>query len=372
MKKLLQLFAVLLVSLNIEAQTIYAVCFADTIDNSIGKSCKIDADRFYNQISILRQNLGYRVVFKIYEGNDCKATNLYSCLNNLNTTADDIIIFHYAGHGGRSSIDPTDKFPQMDMYNEPPENFVPIKKVRSILAAKTSRLRIIVADCCNKEGAWYHSSNRLFSRGQTIIKDKSNENLKKLFLGFKGEVVMSGCKAGQTSGGDNTDGGLCTYEYFTALQMVANGALAPNWESVCKKTQENVSMASFNQQVPEYEINAQGGYNSPTPPPSPIYDVFPNNQFADAIKFLIDKNKSVDSRLAQVNSVFNNYFTSDAKVVTIGADLKTVVDEYNIKDYLDGICLSPNLLQINILGETNGYGGKKQAIIVHEIRYYRN
>lgn len=368
MKKILMIlfaFFMVLSGSSVVAQNLYAVGFAATLDSKIGKSCEIDAAHFDNEFKSLQQHLGgYRVNVKVFSGNDCKASVLYNYLNNLQTTDKDIIVFYYSGHGGRNVTDINDKFPQMDMHNEPPQNYVPVKKVREILSQQPARLRLIIADCCNKEDDRYGSSTmrRCFPKGQTIVSVEQNEKLKKLFLDFKGEVVLSGSQAGQYSYGDNIDGGVCTYEFLLALDAVAKGRISPNWNSVCSETRTRVS-SSNHLQVPEYEINVTNDYQQVTPPPpNPYVD----DRLSEAFNTLINRTTSVDSRNNLVNSVFNNYFTSGAKILIVGRDLKTPMGYVDAQSYLQQICFSPTIVQINILNFTE-QGGKKNYLKVHEV-----
>lgn len=369
MKIILMILSVICIGLGnnpVVAQKLYAVCFAATFDKTIGRSCEIDAAHFENEFKTLQQHLGYQVNVKVFKGNDCKASVLYNYLDNLHTSDDDIIVLYYSGHGGRNINDVNDKFPQMDMHNEPSQNYVPVKKVRNILSQKLSRLRLIIADCCNKEDDRYAPTTRrvrTLPKGQTIIKDEQNQNLRKLFLDFKGEVVLSGSKAGQYSYGDTIVGGICTSELFLALNAAAEGTISPTWNAVCAVTQKQVK-ESTQIQIPEYEINLTsfGGYN-PNPDPAPYVD----DNLSSAFKSLIDKNKSLDSRIDMANSVFNSYFTSGAKVAVFGRDMKTIVDYVDAESYLRRICMSPTIIQVNILNSTE-QGGKKNYLKVHEVR----
>lgn len=357
---------------EVKAQTIHAVCFADTLDGGIGKSCAKDIQTFENNVYSLHQFLGYDIKpIKVFAGNQCKGQILRNCLNGLQTSPNDIIIFHYSGHGGRAESSP-DKFPQMDMYNEPPENYVYVNEVRQILASKPSRMRIIVADCCNKKATWYRQPQVVFERGATIVKDISQENLKKLFGNFSGEIVISGCKAGQTSCGDETKGGYCTYAFYSVIMAgVGSGAISPNWNAVCAEVQNSVT-AMRPVQTPEYEINGNI-ISQPQPPVVPQPIVYPQSSLADALAMLINRNISLSSRLAKVQSIVNGYFSSTATVVTIGQDMKTEIEfDEPIEHFLQRICYAPNLLQINIIDEKFGYGNKRNSIKIHEIRRYKD
>ena len=81
---------------------------------------------------------------------------------------------------------------------------------------------------------------------------------------------------------------------------------------------------------------------------------------------MINKKKSDEYRLSLVSKALN-YFTADAQIVTIGSDMKTVVKRESAKDFLKRICLSPNLVQINVLEELT-VGSKKKELTIHEVR----
>jgi len=68
-----------------------------------------------------------------------------------------------------------------------------------------------------------------------------------------------------------------------------------------------------------------------------------------------------------VNEILNNYFTSDAKVVTVGRNNVNIGGE-NIGDYLRRISINKRITGLVILSSSKGYGGKTSFIRVHEVR----
>ena len=86
---------------------------------------------------------------------------------------------------------------------------------------------------------------------------------------------------------------------------------------------------------------------------------------ANDLKTLLDKSNDIDNRLGQISGILSRNFTSNAKVMTLGRDMNTVVDYEDAEDFLRRIAMSPFIQQVNIVEQNEG---KSQLIKVHEVR----
>ncbi len=361
-KKISIIIAILLIwfSETSLSQTLHAVCFANTFDRTIGTD--VDMLNFKNQMSNLEQFIGYKVKLYEYPGALCKRNYLENCLRGLNTSSDDIIVFYYSGHGGRPS-DYQDPFPYMCLTENLSSNYVPVSTVRQLLSVKSARLKIIITDCCNADGSG--EDKGAYSKEATFYNKSTSENFKKLFLTTRGEIVITSSKAGQLSLGNSTYGGLMTRNLFSVLIEVGNGIVPPTWESVLQKTKQKCEP----RQTPFWIINSTvSPQNTQPSPPHQNVVVADQPDFANAMVRLIDVSKNIGDKYRWAESIFNQYFTSDAEIVVLGQDLETVVRRKKALTYLQELCGTPNIVQVNILYEENANNStKKDYMVVHEV-----
>ena len=348
------------------AQAIHTIIYANTIADDIGQSVKLDVKRVKNEVSKIAQYIGYKTTWSIATSkDDCTKGALFSDLNSLQPQSDDIILFYYSGHGWRKGDD-TDPFPRMCLTEDYEVNHPQVAEVRNVLKTKNARLKLIVTDCCNKD-PYSRSFSRSYGKGATYSKDINYANYKKLFLETKGEIVITGSKPGQYSSCDDEVGGYLTYVLFSMIEEATKNAGTSNWNTILESTKKYLT--DNTDQEPYYQLNGQSTTSQPSTPSSPVNQtVYPEDpQLAALFTNMITKSRSVDSRLALVNSALSK-FTSDAEVITLGSDLKTIVDREPAEKFLKRICMSPNLVQINVVDQQLGYGGKKKLLVIHEIR----
>ena len=85
-----------------------------------------------------------------------------------------------------------------------------------------------------------------------------------------------------------------------------------------------------------------------------------------ALISLADDSRSATARLNTVSDVKNRYFTSNARVITVGRDLETQIRDESISDYLDRISTAFRLKNFSII-EQKESGGRISYLKIHEI-----
>lgn len=350
-----------------QAQTIHVVLYANTVADDIGKSVKKDVRRVRNEVSDIAREIGYGVLWNIAttEGG-CKKDNLLSDINSLQTNPEDIIFFYYSGHGWRKKID-TDPFPRMCLTERYSDDQPQVAEIRSLINRKSAHLKMIVTDCCDSFPRTVGSMPaKSYGKGPSIIsKGAYTSNYKKLFIDTKGEIVITSSKPEQTSGCNDEIGGFFTYAFFDILKISVQNTNTSDWNTILESTRRNVMQ--YFMQEPYYQFNGQSSISQTIVTPTDEHAVYPEDPgLAALFTNMINKKKSDEYRLSLVSKALN-YFTADAQIVTIGSDMKTVVKRESAKDFLKRICLSPNLVQINVLEELTA-GSKKKELTIHEVR----
>jgi len=379
MKRLSILFIfALAVAISADAQKIYAIAMANTVDNGvdgkggIGKSCLVDYDNFIREITIIGEYLEYEVDARPFIGQECTKENLLSTLAGINPTNKDIVFFYYSGHGTHAPND-NDLLPQICFKYSSiahQEHFLALRAVKEKLQGKGARLNILMADCCNNivPGVMPRALQR--EGGATAVTDNAAANYKKLFLENTGTIIMTGCEKGQTSAGIDEIGGVYSSAFWDELASLGKGGIEATWAALTQSTKKQTAYDTNNEQIPYTDLSGLNNAGTATPPigTTPVNVVSAGDQnLADVLKPLIDTSKSDGQRLAMVNEILNNYFTSDAKVVTVGRNNVNIGGE-NIGDYLRRISINKRITGLVILSSSKGYGGKTSFIRVHEVR----
>jgi len=348
------------------AQTLHTIIACNTIDNNIGVGMTSDMKNMANAIQIIAANLNCEFEMEVFDGQHCTKANVTNYINEMEVERDDIVLFFYGGHGTHAVNNESDPFPQMCMNTNIESLFMPVASVEKLIAAKHPKLRVILANCCNKEQLGV-TIKPLYaqSTGATMLSDYNAAAFKKLFLEAEGKVIMTSSKLGQYSW-CGANGGLFTNYLFDVFDAVGKNQLAADWQSVCKATHDKTfacdNLPGGAKQEPYYVVNINTVDRVPPTPPIPSTD-----DLFKALQVMVNSNLTKDQRLGKMRMVLNKYFTSNAKVVTVGRNGKSKISYEDAEDFLRRLALSDNIKQVNVL--EGNKTGQNSIITVHEVRY---
>lgn len=361
------------------AQKLHKIIFTATDDRKIGSSVKVDNDRANDEIDAIAGYIGYEVIDYVYNSNKCTKQNLLKVLNGLNCSSQDIVFFYYSGHGVHPDGAREDKFPQMCLNTNIESLFVPVRQVEEIIRSKGPRLRIIITDCCNNVNSSVTVKSLIDSgKGATIVKGNVADNYRRLFVNARGKVMATSSKLEQTSGcayyQDGSDaGGIYSCFFWDILLKYCEETNAPTWNTIINTTKSEVSKFTKQEQIPDDALDVTGDVGSvansgtipPTPTPSPSPSNATTSDLSQALAQLLTYD--TDTRLAKINGILQSCFHGDGTVVTVGRNLKTIVEFENAATFLRRIATNKNILKINIIKEETDQNGKPY-ITVHEMR----
>jgi len=230
--------------------TLHLIIIADTDDISIGQSTKIDLRNMRNLMAeIARQSLGSIVLKPLIRTKRVTQRELINILEHLRVQRNDIIIFHWAGHGHGS---PGAKWPHLDTAAKTTD----FRQVIRMLNSKHVRQFIALADCCN--APLINTRDRFAPRSlrQRYFFPK---NIEKMFIRPAIRIVASGSESGQYASGTNSLGGYFTNNFITTLEETLSDQNIPDsaWENVMRTTRDRVIYDTRHKQkqTPQYEIN---------------------------------------------------------------------------------------------------------------------
>ncbi len=230
------------------ADTLHTVVVANTSDWQTGTSFSKDLSRIKELANAISRHT--QLTLKLYEisGNHLTRNKVTSTLEKLSVESNDVVIFHYAGHGGRAS-NKSSPWPSMDIDGGP----LDLDKVRITLENKKPRFLIILADTCNK---FDDSLSPVWSRGGSSSRGTpSSESYRQLFLNYRGHVFAFGAKPGQSSWGNSEHGGFFTEAFLNSLNKDLASA-NPNWHTILKRAEAPIEINNTVQN-PQSKVNIQ-------------------------------------------------------------------------------------------------------------------
>lgn len=360
---------------SVQGQTLRAIVFCNTIDESIGQSMQVELNNVLNQIQSLNALLDYDFQLEILDGPKCTRANLKRIIDEMEVYPEDVVLTFYGGHGSHAENNEDDPWPQYCMNSgfENQGNWVPMAELEKWIAAKNPRLRIILSNCCNKEQSGTTIKPLWADGGRSTSLNGLNANHYKKLFSVSGCVMSTSSKLGQYSW-CNMYGGIYTNDFWTVMNMVGKGQVTPDWESVLDKVYEICSSREIRTneypykavQNPYHKVKLgkpkvddgkdDNGGDKPRIEPKNI------NPLARALERLVDKRISQDRRLDMIPEILQQFFGYGSKVMTYGNDMKTAVELEDASVFLRRICLSPYIRQINIIKESS------DLLEVHEVR----
>lgn len=221
--------------------------FGDTNDASIGQSVATDIKSYKKlaadiKAAVKKDNVS--TTLDVYSGDNCSYSKLDAYLNNL-SCEDDIVIFIYNGHGGRSHKDDS-KYPRMCLASHYESNWMKISDLNDRLRKKNPRLMVVVTDCCNSYYDRKGGDNE--SAYGASYNSSDGEGLRHLFLHFTGEVCITAASPGEYGWGTN-QGGLLSLSFMDAIYKFDAKGNAASWQDLIQKVSNdtyNTSLKYYN------------------------------------------------------------------------------------------------------------------------------
>lgn len=205
------------------AQTLHLVNVADTEDINIGVGTERNAQMIKDYVTSVASLLNFQLDYHLLVGSLFSCASLEDAVQGLQVNSADIVVFYYAGHGFRKKKSGS-KFPLLYCDANPP--YPDLSNVAARIAQKGARLTIAVADSCNVVSQ--ESPPPIAGLGG---QNPAAAQVKKLFLGYKGVLIMSGAIEGQYSW-YLPSGGYFTNQLMTALVLATSPAGTGTWKEV--------------------------------------------------------------------------------------------------------------------------------------------
>ena len=205
-----------------KSSRMFLLTVADTEDENIGPDCDTDRKKQQAYFKKIADKLQIPIIISELFGKELSKANLMRKLDELQPTKNDIVIFHYSGHG--YSKEDNRQYPYLDLRYD---KDIPVKsadeinmeEVYNIIKNKPGRLNLVISDCCN----WHldvsnvKSTNIANPRPSSV--GLSLENMQALFMNpNRISLMFTAAAKGQVSAGNPTNGGIFTSQFREALQ----------------------------------------------------------------------------------------------------------------------------------------------------------
>jgi hypothetical protein len=231
-----------------DGNTLHAILVADTNDDKIGESVKVDLKHMEALVGEIARRTGLSLSGGSIAGNTFTKSNIITAVKNLSVGQNDVVWFYDSSHGLNAG---SSKWPDIHTEN----GSVPLIQIADIVKAKNPRLAVVIADVCNK------ALNRGgFVRAREGGKEK---NYRELFLNSKGTIIASSSIKGQYSWGNEQMGGLFTSAFLGELdQELIVSDRRPNWKALMKRATRPIPNAPQPQHPQaDVNINSQGNWS---------------------------------------------------------------------------------------------------------------
>lgn len=213
------------------AQTVYAVLTGDTVEGPVGVD--VSLSKMQALLKQLEREGAVKVVVNTsVQGGAFGCDAIRKAVAQTPWTKDDTVLFYYAGHGYKDN--PDQLFPGLDCRTSVTDQRTDLNAIVKIIshpgaASYPPRLLIAIADACNEGPEFVLAA----AAGQPAAGIKRKEAFRKLFLGYKGTIIMAGSKPGEYSYYALSQGGFFTStRLLPAIDNAINAGNDATWSAI--------------------------------------------------------------------------------------------------------------------------------------------
>lgn len=243
--------------------TLHMIIFADTEDDSIGKSCAVDYDNMEGLAEFIADNSDLNLKTYYHKAAASKKSELLNTLDNLQVGTNDVVFFYYSGHGYRTtnSESPYPRLYVLDDTFSQNDQGVAVEEVRTKISAKNPRLSLVMVDACNSMLDMKEPITGVSGEGNLAAQ------LRRLFIEAEGEIVLCGSEAGDgmNDSGNYTgyswsnpkDGGFLSLNFRLAFVKALRSDTPARWSALLAETKQmtiDYSLTRLQNQLPGNKV----------------------------------------------------------------------------------------------------------------------
>ncbi len=242
--------SLLLLSLQLPcfSATFHAIIVADTAEQKIQHSSRIDIQRMEKAIRKMARLSGTKLSLTILRGNNVTLPKLKSWYETKIINSHDILFFYFTGHGFAL---PSQHTIWPNLFFKPKKEAISMENIHQALEKKRARLTLVFSDSCNRFGPVLpnFAYNAVKKQKKIPISFKAKKKgIRKLFRHKRGKILASGAIRGTPSFGSD-HGGFFTQAFLLALQDESRRR-KPSWNRVFQKAKHLLKYS----QKPQYKL----------------------------------------------------------------------------------------------------------------------
>jgi hypothetical protein len=209
-----------------EAATLHAIYVADTTDPIIGHTTSADLDHVMPMMEAMAEVTGLDYHQVVFSEETFLKHHVLRFMQYLNVGSDDVVLFYYSGHGGRSASK-VSKWP--DLLFRLDDEMVDLELMAKTVSGMRPRLGLVIADACNNvlPGLKIKYPNA----SANSIDERALGNLMHLFRESRGIWLVAAAGVGDVSYADSS-GGFFTGAFLQSLNYGMLYAPKLQWQEV--------------------------------------------------------------------------------------------------------------------------------------------
>jgi len=207
----------------------------------IGEVNQHDLLYFNSFVDSIVSDLNFEKVDFTINGRECTKFRIEEVINEIQPTADDIVIFCYFGYGGRSAED-ISEFPQMILNSHDESDSVPLEDVKNAFVNKGAGFVFVIGNCGN------YVQNQIAHKKDVlkVIVDKQGErclntNKGNGLFAAKGSVTISASSKGEFAFTTFTGSEARSLFMTVLLHELQHHSAESTWEDILQTTRKEVA-----------------------------------------------------------------------------------------------------------------------------------
>lgn len=268
------LLIIVLISSNLNAQTLHFLAFGDTEDTRIGLPTIVSFKYLKELSAEISTHAELKENYIRFTGQNFTKANLQSTLSNLSVEPKDVIFVYIISHGWNNKK--TD-YPMMAFGPKSlglDEGSVNLQEIYKSLLEKKPRLLIVFGEACNRERDSRPAAKKAGSAIMPPRFDINPEQFRNLFRRKTQSILLCSSKRGQVSTSDMDKGGWFTQSFREVFEEFTskNHSGEATWEALLDKTKQQTEKLAYDSgndeaQSPYYEIKDLINTSPPAKPP---------------------------------------------------------------------------------------------------------
>lgn len=225
-----------------QAQKLHALLVGNLNEPNLGEGVQKNTQVLKAALRQWAQAADLELKLYTLEKADLKATDIHNLIDKAIIAKDDVVFFHYAGHGHRTERGKEKRWPSFTVEGRP----ISLWDVYSRLVRRDPNLLIALADCCNTPRA----SSGVMTRKAYFNRPSASSTFKQLWRQAEPlYIIGSASESGKRAYYARSRGGFFSVQLIEQLNSLMHEQQPQDWKPILAKVKHSV-----------YERTQQSGF----------------------------------------------------------------------------------------------------------------